>query len=285
MCPNSSSGQQPNYPSYDSTAYKPGDYSNNTPINQPESSNNAPFNQNTNDSGWPELFAEKKIRNAFVSKVYSILSMQLTFTAVVIALCVKYSVKLHEFVKSPVGKTVSISICSIYVTLMFVLMCIKCARRVHPINIVLLTALTVCLSLIAGFVSSVHSPRVVLMVVVATTLITAQITMLAKSSKLDMTSCGQTLCLIFFGQFIFVPVIYGLSYLFKFDLNITDICIAMVSAFILSLYLMYYTQLIMGGRKREISPDDHILATILLYLTIIELFLKLLSITGKLSKD
>ena len=45
-------------------------------------------------------------------------------------------------------------------------------------------------------------------------------------------------------------------------------------------YMVYDTQMIVGGRKHELSPEEHIFGAVCLYLDVIYIFLALLSIFG-----
>ena len=63
--------------------------------------------------------------------------------------------------------------------------------------------------------------------------------------------------------------------------RITIICYASAGALIFSMYIVYDTQLMMGGKhKYSLSPEEYIFASLSLYLDIINLFLYLLSIFG-----
>jgi len=65
--------------------------------------------------------------------------------------------------------------------------------------------------------------------------------------------------------------------------TITDTMYACVGAILFSFYIVYDTQLIAGGAHREygFSVDDYAFAALNLYVDIIRLFLKLLSLLGK----
>jgi hypothetical protein len=56
--------------------------------------------------------------------------------------------------------------------------------------------------------------------------------------------------------------------------------IALISAILFTAYLIYDLQLLMGGRKYEISPDEYIAASISIYLDIVQIFLNILQIIG-----
>ncbi|KAK3877141.1 hypothetical protein Pcinc_018124 [Petrolisthes cinctipes] len=45
-----------------------------------------------------------------------------------------------------------------------------------------------------------------------------------------------------------------------------------------SQYLVYDTQMVVGGRKHDIAPEEHIYGALVLYLDIIQIFLSLLSV-------
>jgi protein lifeguard len=55
---------------------------------------------------------------------------------------------------------------------------------------------------------------------------------------------------------------------------------AYLAVILFSFYLLYDTQLIMGGKRYTIDIDDYIMAAMILYLDIINIFLQLLKIFG-----
>lgn len=61
--------------------------------------------------------------------------------------------------------------------------------------------------------------------------------------------------------------------------------IAIAFAAIYSIYILIDTQLILGGRNKELTLDDYVLGSTILYTDIISLFLKILQILGKKKDD
>jgi FtsH-binding integral membrane protein len=60
---------------------------------------------------------------------------------------------------------------------------------------------------------------------------------------------------------------------------------ASAGALIFSMYIVYDTQLMMGGKhKYSISPEEYVFASLSLYLDVINLFLYILSIIGAARK-
>ena len=49
-------------------------------------------------------------------------------------------------------------------------------------------------------------------------------------------------------------------------------------AILFSGFLIYDTQQIMGGKKYEISPEDHVYASIQLYIDVVYIFLAILNL-------
>lgn len=106
----------------------------------------------------------------------------------------------------------------------------------------------------------------------------------AKSTSFDMTNCGTALCLISLAHMIIgtimVLVLVSLGYA-----KVASLLLAISGALLASLYLIFDLQLIMGGRKCEISPEEYILACVMLYTDIIQIFIYLLEIFSRLSDD
>ncbi len=61
--------------------------------------------------------------------------------------------------------------------------------------------------------------------------------------------------------------------------------IAALFAVIYSVYLLIDTQMVLGGRHKQLQLDDYILGATIIYVDIISLFLKLLRLFGKKKND
>jgi protein lifeguard len=60
---------------------------------------------------------------------------------------------------------------------------------------------------------------------------------------------------------------------------------AFLFTIIYSIYLVIDTQLILGGKNKELTLDDYVLGSVIIYTDIISLFLKILQIIGKKKDD
>lgn len=148
------------------------------------------------------------------------------------------------------------------IVFMCVIACCENARRSSPTNIILLSAFTLCESLVVGFISSVYETKIVLMAIAVTAAIVIGLTMFAFQTKYDVTSWGGGLCIILI-IFMIGSIIVGIFFRSEFS----HFLMACAGAAIFSLYIVYDTQMMMGGsHKYSISPEEYIFAALNLYM-------------------
>lgn len=115
----------------------------------------------------------------------------------------------------------------------------------------------------------------VLMAVGITAAVCLALTIFALQTKVDFTMMGGILlaCMVVFMIFGFVAIF--------FKGKIITLVYASVGALLFSVYLIYDTQLMMGGdHKYSISPEEYIFAALNLYLDIVNIFIYILTIIG-----
>lgn len=83
-----------------------------------------------------------------------------------------------------------------------------------------------------------------------------------------------------FWTFLFL----SLFNIFVFRSPFVNSLMAFVVAAIYCGYILVDTQLILGGKNKELTLDNHILGAVILYVDIIGLFLKLLQLLGDKKK-
>lgn len=242
------------------------------------------FNPNFG-GGWgaepTELFAEKSIRQAFISKVYSILTVQLIFTSVLIAAFVLNNDTKQYFAKQQGWMFLGFII---FFVAYLVLVCVESARRTAPCNFIMLSVLTFGYGLVAAVTSCRYDTKVVMFAFMATGVSCFMIAMFARSTKFDMTNCGTTLCLLGLGHMligtIMVLILVPMGYA-----NVASLILSVGGALLVSLYLIFDLQLIMGGRNCELSPEEYILGAVILYTDIVQMFIFMLEIFSRISDD
>jgi len=120
----------------------------------------------------------------------------------------------------------------------------------------------------------------VLLAVGITAVICLALTAFSFQTKWDFTAMGSGLfvCLV-------VLVIFGFLAMFlRNTFPILNLIYACLGALLFSVYLVYDTQLMIGGKhKYSISPEEYIFAALNIYMDIINIFIYILTIIGSSS--
>merc|ERR1712060_128592 len=144
---------------------------------------------------------------------------------------------------------------------------------------------TVAESVMVGFVCLQYTMGSVIICFGLTSAVVVALTFYAFTTKTDMTSmapyffCGM-LALCGTGMILTLIASFGMTHNPMF--STLQVLYAGAGALFFSAYLVYDTQLIMGGnhQSHQFSVDDYAMAAISLYLDIIQLFLALLRLIG-----
>jgi len=217
-------------------------------------------------------FDDQSIRKAFIRKVYMILMVQLLITFGVICLFVFHKPTSDWAYRHP--ELFWIAFIVMLVTLISMACCTN-VRRKAPMNFIFLFLFTLAESFLLGIISSVYETDVVLMAVGLTAGVCLALTIFAFQTKWDFTVLGGALFAAGF-----VLLIFGIVAIFVQTKTMT-LLYASIGVIIFSLYLIYDTQLMMGGKhKYSISPEEYIFAALNLYLDIVQIFLYILTIIG-----
>lgn len=205
---------------------------------------------------------------AFIRKVYAILMVQLTVTAGFIALFLFEPNTAGFSRKHPELMLISV-VCTLILTI--VLLCYDDLRRTWPMNFILLMAFTICEGWMMGTFCSFFEIDEVLMAVGICAVVCLGLTIFAFQTKWDFTAYGGVMfvCLIVLTLFGFLAMIY--------PGGIVRLMYSALGALMFSFYLVYDTQLMLGGNhKFSISPEEYIFAALSIYLDIIQMFMHIL---------
>lgn len=208
---------------------------------------------------------EKSIRRGFIRKVYFVLLCQLSFSLTFIIVCMYENNTKNWIMDNPEIMWISLAIA--FVTSM-VMACNVNVRRQFPMNYIFLATYTVAMSLMLGVISAYAPKNTILFAVGITATVCFCLTLFAFQTQWDFTVCG---------GFLFVAVIVlfvlGIIAIF-FPGQILHLVYASLGAGLFSLFLIYDTQLMMGGEHRySIDPEEYIFAALSLYLDIVNIFL------------
>ena len=211
-------------------------------------------------------FQNKQIRNGFVRKVYSLLTVQL-FTTFAFGIMFMFYKPAAEFIRTEAGNAlVWVSMLGTFATVFGLACWIDIARK-FPHNYIILCLFTLCNSYMVGFITCQYNTRVVALAAGSTMLITTSLTAFACQTRYDFTAMG--------GAFLSLLVVLLFIGIMSMFFTVLTSIYAGMSAFVFSLYILYDTQLIIGGKhqKYQYGVDDYVFATLSIYLDIMNVFL------------
>lgn len=219
------------------------------------------------------VFSDGNIRRGFIRKVYLTLMLQLLVTVGIIC----------AFLYWPALRTwtwhnywFSYTMIAVVMVLVVALSCCDSLRRQVPLNFIALGLFTVAEGLMLGAVAAYFDAEAVLWAMLATALVSLALSLFAFQSKWDFTMLNGCLWVLLWTLFSFCLLCAILRSQYVY------IVYACLGTLVFSLYLVFDTQLIVGGkhRKYEVSPEEYVFAALNLYLDIVSLFLLLLQLIG-----
>lgn len=207
------------------------------------------------------------VRLGFLRKVYCILTAQLAVTTVMCALFISIDTLKHFAQNSQVLLIVTMILS---IGLIFGLL-VK--RHEHPTNMYLLLAFTLVESYTVATYVTFFKVEIVLQAFILTLSVFCILTSYTLQSKRDYSSWGAAL---FVGLWVLVGA--GILQLF-FHNDAFEMMCASAGALLFCMFIIYDTHLLMT----RLSPEEYIVASINLYLDVINLFMETLRILNKMN--
>ncbi|XP_053675916.1 protein lifeguard 1-like [Anopheles nili] len=217
-------------------------------------------------------FNDQSIRRGFIRKVYSILTVQLMITLGFITLFLYHRPTKLWVQNHPEMFWIALGV---MVVTLISMACCGDVRRKAPMNFIFLTLFTLAQAFLLGVTTANFSSQEVMLAVGITAAVCLGLTLFAFQTKWDFTVMGGILFVA-----VLILMLFGLIAIFFPGKTIT-LVYASAGALIFSIYLVYDTQLMLGGEhKYSISPEEYIFAALNLYLDIVNIFLYILTIIG-----
>lgn len=222
--------------------------------------------------GYNFEFSEKSIRLGFIRKVYGILMCQLAVTMIFICLFLYVDAIRDYSAGNPWLWGVAFALTFVC---LIVLSCCPDVRRNYPTNMIFLGLFTLCESFLLGSVASCYNSQEVLIAVGITAVVALSLTIFAFQTKWDFTMCSGGLLVL-----LVILLCFGLLAIIIHS-QILNMVYASLGALVFSMYLVFDTQLMLGGKhKYSLSPEEYVFAALNLYLDIINMFLFILALVG-----
>ncbi|CAE7221517.1 Faim2 [Symbiodinium microadriaticum] len=226
-------------------------------------------------TGGPAMLAgirDVDVRMGFIRKVYGILGAQMVVTTIIASLITIYGEHLVRYNPALVTSLMVVSMV-MSISTMCVFICCPDTMRKSPTNYLLLLCFTVAESVMVGFICVQYTVQSVLVTLGITAALVLALSLFALQTTYDFTG--------------FMPYLFALVCslcLFGLVMSIFawNMIYAGLGAVIFSFYIIFDTQLIVGGKhnKFRFSIDDYCMAAINIYVDIIQLFLFLLQLLG-----
>ncbi|VDK39377.1 unnamed protein product [Gongylonema pulchrum] len=220
-------------------------------------------------------FDSASIRAAFIRKVFILVGIMLTIVTLMTAVPF-----LHHGTMTFVRQTPALYFISyiVFMVVYITLICCEGVRRSFPGNLIALGVLTLAVGYMTMMICSFHNVTSVLLCLIITAVCCAGIILFSSQTKYDLTSMIGVMFIISMVLLVFGIVAIIASVVFHVRWLYT--VYAGLAALVFMVYLAIDIQMIMGGRKFEISPEDHIFAAIQVFLDIVYIFWMLLTLFG-----
>ena len=212
-------------------------------------------------------------RMGFIRKVYLILASQMVVTAALVILALT-SASFNMFIKTSPGFFLLMMFT--YIICMYTLFCYPSIARTTPTKYIVMLIFTLSMAYVTSAMTVYVAVKTVILSAILTAVLVLALTAYAFTTKTDFTAMGAGLfmlgALLSFGSLI--AWLIGSSFM--------HFIIAILTVALFGAYLIYDTQLIIGGEGRHSAYeiDDYILAALNIYLDIITIFIQLLQIIG-----
>ncbi len=151
-----------------------------------------------------------------------------------------------------------------------------------PNNMLWLGLFTFGESYLVSFYTSFYTPESVLLSAIATVAATLGLVFYAMTTKSDFTSVGNSVTgkyalNIAFGMALFNVLFWvSLINIFFIRTPFMNLLLSIGLTIVYMIYMLIDVQLIMGGKRNNLSLDNYALGAIMLYTDIISLFIKIL---------
>nr|CAD2196638.1 unnamed protein product [Meloidogyne enterolobii] len=238
---------------------------------QPQANNPYGFradeNAHTAESGMPKNeigFNDQTIRQAFVRKVFTLVTIMLGVVTVMSAIPHFYrdgeKYPLREYLKKSMGLYILSLV--VFLVVYFALICCENVRRSHPTNLICTGILTLSIGFVTMVMTSFYTVDSVVLAFAVTTLSCGGIVIFSMTTKRDITSMLGFAVII--GMVLVLFGLFATIWTMIFHTRTLYLIYAGFGTLVFMLYLAIDIQMIMGGRKFEIEPEEHIFAAIML---------------------
>ena len=233
--------------------------------------------QYTNLDEAPVKVIGESCRQQFIGRVFGIVFCELAFTTL-LAVGAKLNVMgMHDFYVSANGQgLLPFAMFGMIATTLFPMCCCPDMLKKFPVNILILGVFTASTGFLVSFICLAYQTVVVIQALAITLSIVLVLTLYAINTTTDVTSYTNLLAGAGMG-FVVMILVGMLCHSSAFQM-----LISMSGACLFSIYIVWDIQMIVGGKHRQLSfgEDEYVLASLMLYLDVVNLLLMILDMLG-----
>lgn len=218
---------------------------------------------------------DQSIQFGFARKVLALVGIQLMITLGAVCLSV-FVTPFAEF-----QQKTSWLFFTVFVLLIVLMIVIFYSRRItkrYPYNYMLMFLFVLLMSYVVSALASFYEPTTVVLAVFTCAVLTLSLmllTLIVSTKKLMFCALG--------GILICIPLILCMFFFLFLDITIAHTIYCLIGTIIYGCYLVFDLTMIMKPQKNKYSlgPDDFVIASLLIYIDIVMIFLFILSLFGK----
>lgn len=217
------------------------------------------------------VFDKPEVKRRFLDKVLQIVAVQLCITAALVF------VARASGLVGALAEFFSALWVAGFVAILVTLGCSRPVAQKVPVNYGLLLGLTICQAFIIHNTTSMLGGDILGLGTVLTAVTTALAYFFAHSADFDFTS--PRFLVLFncahFGAVLLCTLVFPLN----------SVILAYIGALVFTVYVIADLHMIMGSKSYRLGVDDYVFASVLLYVDVINLFLKLVQALEKQAEE
>ncbi|GMS79202.1 hypothetical protein PENTCL1PPCAC_1377, partial [Pristionchus entomophagus] len=169
--------------------------------------------------------------------------------------------------------------CLIFLILYFAIICVKPLRRSFPLNIITAFLMAASLGFLVAQLCAFFTVDSILLCVGLLVVSVFSIALFSCQTRFDMMNCVGVVILL--TMYLFWIGLFSFGYLFWFaDAYWMNMMWSVIACTLFMIYLAIDIQMIMGGRRHSISPEEYVYAAVQIFIDVVYIFMYLLQIFG-----
>ncbi|XP_070851428.1 protein lifeguard 3 isoform X2 [Drosophila suzukii] len=222
------------------------------------------------------VFEDPAVRRMFATKVLAIVGINLTFTTLVMTICILVR-PIRRFLQ--INWWIWIPAAVIIFIIHIMMCCFQSLFRKSPLNWVLLVIYVICHAVLVSCFAVLYRPLLVLMAFGVCAILVACLSVFARIAPCDFTACYTLI-------FVFGITVLALSIL---ALYLRSVYVVYLGFAVIAYctFIVYDLQMIVGGKihKQQYYESDYIIAAMCLFNDVVYLFMFILEIAGLIDED